>query len=95
MTDKNSDVAKQKTITVTQSMNEVLAAYPACDAPDHDAPAPNELALGAQHGILLACKFSVPNVTPATWPLSLFSPTSASFRACNSLAEPAQPAPPA
>jgi hypothetical protein len=46
MTDKNSDAAKQKIFTVMQSMDEVLAAHPACDAPDHDAPASNELAAG-------------------------------------------------
>jgi hypothetical protein len=47
MPDKKSEPGeKQKTVAVIQNMDELLAAYPACDAPDHDAPAPNEFALG-------------------------------------------------
>jgi hypothetical protein len=48
MSDKKSDgKMKPKTIAVRPSITGLLALYPACDAPDHNAPAPNELALDA------------------------------------------------
>jgi hypothetical protein len=46
MTDPDDKQPTKGIITHYQDMPDVIAAYPRCDALDHDAPAPNELALG-------------------------------------------------